>query len=146
MYTRNEINEIYLSKGICMLFKQAGFNWKIDHWYNRGGKLVDNSDMSPIDWNSDALENECSAFTLDVAQRWLREEKGVIVYVIPKGHNIFEFYISCDPLNFKSDFKIDSFDDLTYNSTYYFSNYDEALVHGVVKGIRMVLREIIDNK
>ena len=139
MYTRNKVNEIYLSKGICMLFKEAGFNWKINHWYSRGGKLVDNSDMSPIDWNSDALENECSAFTLEVAQRWLREEKGIIVYVIPRGHNVFEYYLSCDPLNDKSNFEMSPLGDFTYNSTCDFANYDEALAHGVVKGIRMII-------
>ncbi len=139
MYTRNEINEIYLSKGICMLFKDAGFDWKINHWYSRGGKLVDNSDLSPIDWNRYALENECSAFTLEVAQRWLREEKGIIVYVIPRGHNVFEYYLSCDPLNSKSDFKMDPLGDFTYNSTCDFSNYDEALAHGIVKGVRMIV-------
>ena len=139
MYIRNEINEIYLSKEICMLFKQAGFSWKIDHWYSVGGKLVDNSDMSPIDWNSDALENECSAFTLDVAQRWLREEKGIIVYVIPRGHKVFEYNIFCDPLNTKSNFKMHPMSDFTYNSTCDFSNYDEALAYGVVKGVRMIL-------
>lgn len=141
MYTRNKVNEIYLSKGICMLFKEAGFNWKINHWYSRGGKLVDNSDMSPIDWNSDALENECSAFTLEVAQRWLREEKGIIVYVIPRGHSVFEYNIFCDPLIAKSDFKISPMGDFTYNSTCDFANYDEALAYGVVKGVRMILNK-----
>jgi hypothetical protein len=139
MYTRNEINEVYLSKGICMLFKQAGFDWKIDHWYSSGGKLVDNSDMSPIDWNSDALENECSAFTLEVAQRWLREAKGIIVYVIPRGHNVFEYNIFCDPLIAKSNFKLSPMGDFTYNSTCDFANYDEALAYGIVKGIRMIV-------
>ena len=141
MYTRNNVNEIYLSKGICMLFKEAGFKWKINHWYSGGGKLVDNSDMSPIDWNSDALENECSAFTLEVAQRWLREEKGIIVYVIPRGHNVFEYNIFCDPLNAKSDFKMSPMGDFTYNSTCDFGNYDEALAYGVVKGVRMILNK-----
>lgn len=141
MYTRNKVNEIYLSKGICMLFKEAGFNWKINHWYSRGGKLVDNSDMSPIDWNSDALENECSAFTLEVAQRWLREEKGIIVYVIPCGHSVFEYNIFCDPLIAKSDFKMSPNGDFTYNSTCDFANYDEALAYGVVKGVRMILNK-----
>lgn len=141
MYTRNKVNEIYLSKGICMLFKEAGFNWKINHWYSRGGKLVDNSDMSPIDWNSDALENECSAFTLEVAQRWLREEKGIIVYVIPRGHSVFEYNIFCDPLIAKSDFKMSPNGDFTYNSTCDFANYDEALAYGVVKGVRMILNK-----
>lgn len=139
MYTRNEINEIYLSKGICMLFKQAGFNWKINHWYSSGGKLVDNSDLSPIDWNSDALENECSAFTLEVAQRWLRDEHGIIVYVIPRGHNVFEYNIFCDPLIAKNDFKMSPMGDFTYNSTCDFANYDEALAYGIVKGIRMIV-------
>ena len=141
MYTRNKVNEIYLSKGICMLFKEAGFNWKINHWYSRGGKLVDNSDMSPIDWNSDALENECSAFTLEVAQRWLREEKGIIVYVIPRGHNVFEYNIFCDPLIAKSDFKMSPMGYFTYNSTCDFANYDEALAYGIVKGVRMILNK-----
>jgi hypothetical protein len=141
MYTRNKVNEIYLSKGICMLFKEAGFNWKINHWYSRGGKLVDNSDMSPIDWNSDALENECSAFTLEVAQRWLREEKGIIVYVIPRGHSVFEYNIFCDPLIAKSDFNMSPNGDFTYNSTCDFANYDEALAYGVVKGVRMILNK-----
>lgn len=141
MYTRNKVNEIYLSKGICMLFKEAGFNWKINHWYSRGGKLVDNSDMSPIDWNSDALENECSAFTLEVAQRWLREEKGIIVYVIPRGHSVFEYNIFCDPLIAKSDFNMSPNSDFTYNSTCDFANYDEALAYGVVKGVRMILNK-----
>ena len=139
MYTRNEINEIYLSKGICVLFKQAGFDWKINHWYSSGGKLVDNSDLSPIDWNSDALENECSAFTLEVAQRWLREAKGIIVYVIPRGHNVFEYNIFCDPLIAKSNFKLSPMGDFTYNSTCDFGNYDEALAYGIVKGIRMIV-------
>ena len=141
MYTRNKVNEIYLSKGICMLFKEAGFNWKINHWYSCGGKLVDNSDMSPIDWNSDALENECSAFTLDVAQRWLREEKGIILYVIPRGHNVFEYNIFCDPLIAKSNFKMSPNGDFTYNSTCDFANYDEALAYGIVTSVRMILNK-----
>ena len=94
-------HECYVSLEVAKLLKEAGFDWKVEFFYQDGiliNVLPDelfNGDFENLEYYykhigiphyslncnggiSKFLEN-CSAPTLDVAQRWLREAKGFMV-------------------------------------------------------------------
>lgn len=76
----NETNhEYYVSSEIAKLLEKAGFDWKCRKCYNKGVLF----DMEPDEIRTQTPQHssyDILAPTLDVAQRWLREVKGVEVY------------------------------------------------------------------
>ena len=77
-------HEYYVSLEVAKLLKKAGFDWEtknrwdyckpIDEWSLR------NYPEAPVNWNSKYYNYDCSAPTLAVAQKWLREVKNVDVF------------------------------------------------------------------
>lgn len=64
----------YVSLDIAKLLKKAGFDWAVEDYYSH------NFQNHTINFaNHNAVGDEFSAPTLAVAQRWLREIKGVQV-------------------------------------------------------------------
>lgn len=159
-------HETYVSFETARLLKQAGFDWKtFSHWTesdinNPDFKFSGLSDKPilydgyiPIDeetyvgrkkdWNN--YNNECpliynySAPTLDVAQRWLREVKGVEVYA-------HVFYDSCEMLD-EWDVYVYEVNHITKHIEDYISSYDiyhtyeEALEAGIKKCLNLILKE-----
>ena len=94
-------HEDYVHLGIAQALKILGFNWECNHYYCPGengnnefisshdtiypGEVVGQYIITPEslmdDWNS--TEDCCSAPTLYVAQKWIREIKGLDLYVLP---------------------------------------------------------------
>lgn len=85
-------HEAYVSLEVAKLLKKAGFDWKCNHYYfTQNGKTESKSDFrhpaqnyneSMTTTDSKSFEFEvCSRPTLDVAQRWLREVKNMLVEV-----------------------------------------------------------------
>lgn len=87
-------HEYYVSLEVAKLLKEAGFDWKVNHYYfTQNGKTEAKSDFrhpaqnyneSMATMDSKSFEFEvCSRPTLDVAQRWLREVMKIEIFVEP---------------------------------------------------------------
>lgn len=74
-------HEHYVSLEIAKLLKEAGFDWHTNLVYV-DDKLLTNPYTE--DWNNTIPDTYTSAPTLDVAQRWLRELKDILLYITPK--------------------------------------------------------------
>lgn len=77
-------HECYVSLEVAKLLKEAGFNWKCNGAYlSEDGIQYAFIKMDEACDNNNSKYNQynISAPTLDVAQRWLREEKGYHIYI-----------------------------------------------------------------
>lgn len=88
-------HESYVSLETAKLLKKAGFDWECrEYYYNfttTGWSLSFDDDF--VNWNS-WDEQYISAPTLDVAQRWLREEKNhhvCVSFVFANNHKYYAF-------------------------------------------------------
>ena len=98
-------HETYVSLETAKLLKQVGFDWEVDTSYVRDyGDMDDDAEYIPLDtfwfgemgtknWNREELSTvqygkhqglltRASAPSLTVAQKWLREVKGIEVNVL----------------------------------------------------------------
>ena len=74
-------HETYVSLETAELLKKAGFDWETIHFYNSNGIFVKGGEL--FNWNSETGNyQDTSTPTLAVAQKWLREVKGMPVNVI----------------------------------------------------------------
>lgn len=78
-------HEYYVSLEVANLLKEAGFKWFINSAY-RDGVLMHQGNLLCDNFNGKQYENPArheffSAPTLDIAQRWLREVKGIHICV-----------------------------------------------------------------
>ena len=123
-------HEYYVSLEVAKLLKKAGFDWEtknrwdyckpIDEWSLR------NYPEEPRNWNSKYYNYDCSAPTLEVVQRWLREVKNVDVFAYrnePKDK--FESIVSVN--------KKWSTTGMCINT------YEEALETGIKKALEIIL-------
>ncbi len=79
-------HEQYITLETARLAKQAGFDWKCQYRYSEGHERNDSDPtyISPCDnWNQD--NGLYSAPTQAVLQRWLREIKGVEIWIVPNN-------------------------------------------------------------
>ena len=95
-------HEYYVSSEIAKLLEKAGFDWKCRKCYNKGVLF----DMEPDEIRTQTPQHssyDVLAPTLDVAQRWLREEKNLILLIDmapsycngkPMGYK-FVIHVSC---------------------------------------------------
>ena len=101
-----ELHNVYVSRELALLLKQAGFDWechKIYYCYHEDG---DNWELEDNNKNTKRvleLDYCLLAPTLEVAQRWLREEKNLILLIDmapsycngkPMGYK-FVIHVSC---------------------------------------------------
>lgn len=79
-------HEYYVSLEVAKLLKKAGFDWEVNHSYPDCESL-DNScsgymeDLSFYHNLNDGKYGGMSAPTLEIAQRWLREVKNMVLLV-----------------------------------------------------------------
>jgi len=78
--------ESYVSLETAKLLKEAGFDWRTRRYYSQNGEMdIDRCYFNSMNWNWDVLQHDgvkCSAPTLAVAQKWMREVIGVNVEVM----------------------------------------------------------------
>jgi hypothetical protein len=121
-------HESYVSLETAKLLKKAGFDWKCWKCYN--GEVM--FDMEP-----DEIRKQCPQYskqdipapTLAVAQRWLREVKGIHVYVISyrqNGQDKISGYC----------YKVYEF---TQGWEFNCFSYEEALEAGIQKALKITL-------
>lgn len=139
-------HECYVSLETAKLLKEAGFDWWTDRYYGSTAYLKrthtavspDEHKANAIYWkenttlvlgghkNDDSLSY--SAPTLDVAQRWLREVKGVDVFAYRnKPKDKFESVVSFKHAWSTTGMRIDS--------------YEEALEAGTKKALERILEK-----
>ena len=109
-------HESYVSIETAKLLKQAGFNWNTFCCYRNGSDKVERCHVD-FNWNMDKEDYEkegsdnlfhdfitsdekglvvddfVSAPTLDVAHRWFREEKGLVIQIDFLRHNKWWYLI-----------------------------------------------------
>ena len=159
-------HECYVSLEVAKLLKEAGFDWEtFSHWTESD---VNNPDFKfsglsdkPIlydgytiidedtfvgrkkDWNN--YNNECqliynySAPTLDIAQRWLREVKGIEIY----AHVFYDSREMLDELVvyvYEVNHIIKQIEDWI-NSYDVYHSYEEAQEAGIKKVLEIILEK-----
>ena len=128
-------HEHYVSLEIANLLKEAGFDWKC-----RGIYVLDSENdpkyiFSTANFTNTSKEIEgyirLSAPTLEVAQRWLREIKGIFICTTPEIKDYYatwNFYI-CDEQG------------LFYENEDCFLTYEEAQEAGIKKALELILEK-----
>lgn len=88
------IHDELISFETAKLAKEKGFNAKCYHYYQRGELQSDGC----FNRHNKGVDSICSAPTQSLLQRWLREEKGIIVEVfvdddsnMPLTYNIHQY-------------------------------------------------------
>lgn len=138
-------HETYVSFETAKLLKKAGFDWEIKHYYfTQNGKTelnynfkhpAQNYNKSMATMDSTSFEFEvCSCPTLEVAQRWLRDVKGILLYMTPKRVN----------MEWKWDFWYIDLRDISdieqRYSTKNFNTYEEAQETGIKSILELILK------
>lgn len=125
-------HEYYVSLEVAKLLKKAGFDWETKNWWDYCKPIDEwslrNYPEKPVNWNSKYYNYDCSAPTLEVAQRWLREVKNVDVFAYrnePKDN--FESIVSVN--------KKWSTTGMCINT------YEEALETGIKKALELILEK-----
>ena len=140
-------HECYVSLEIAKLLKKVGFNWEVKTYYHYLSPYDEyNLEFDSISTNYNHLNNaDFSAPSLDVAQRWLRDVKGIYVESVLcvnrgiSGHS-FGFSIaevSADLSIVKILYPLTYFDE---EETKGFTKYELALEAGIKKALEMILK------
>ena len=116
--------------------RELGFDWECNHFYDASNERP-NLRGGYDDFNHDGPYDDTSAPTLAQAQKWLREVKGVKVYVKPLfSSEEYEYWIS---------FKFQGFrvGDERYGVE---ETWEYALSEGINEAIKLVKKEEQRNK
>ena len=129
-------HECYVSLEVAKLLKEAGFDWEVNHSYP-DCEALDNScsgymeDLSFYHNLNDGKYGGMSVPTLEVAQRWLREVKGIEV-------NILCVYIDDDKKYSYVVFEGKYNHELIEEG---FDTYEEAQEAGIKKAFELILKK-----
>ena len=128
-------HECYVSLEVAKLLKEAGFDWHTNLVYV-DDKLLTNPYTE--DWNNTIPDTYTSAPTLEVAQRWLREEKGmdVIIYVFGGSPDKTYTYEANTWTTWKNDMVVDK--EYIGNS---YTTYEGAQEAGIKKALEIILEK-----
>lgn len=134
-------HECYVSLEVAKLLKELGFNWEVKTYYRYLSPYDEyNFEFDSISTNYNHLNNaDFSAPSLAVAQRWLREVKGIETYA-------HVFYDSYDMLD-EWDVYVYEVNHITKHTEDYILSYDiyhtheEAQEAGIKKVLEMILME-----
>mgnify|MGYP006908856415 CR=1 FL=1 len=135
-------HEYYVSPEVAKLLKQAGFDWPCNH------AICCDSTHYPNLKEGDVLEYnhlECSELmegkkphmllcpTLEVAQRWLREVKNIVIYVCISNYSEWEYIIrKINKLNHKA---------ILVLAVCWFYTYEKAQEAGIKKALELILEK-----
>lgn len=127
-------NEYYVSLEVAKLLKKAGFDWKCYKVYKTDA--TENLTLftyTKEEGYKNTSEFICSAPTLDVAQRWLREVKHLDV-IINRNHPIHEPQYS-----WEYEYVIIATDGRVKAVDCYFEEYEQAQEAGIKKALEIIL-------
>ena len=136
-------HEYYVDLEVAKLLKQAGFDWRCRKCYNNGVLFDMESDeirtLAPQHSSYDVL-----APTLDIAQRWLREVKGIYIEITTienkravTNSDGWTFHYEYDKPTFDCDIKDERCENMCtlYDS---FDTYEEAQEAGIKKALETI--------
>jgi hypothetical protein len=92
------IHEEICTYEVAKLAKEKGFDWKCLNYYNRDEKLMVVKLLMIEYTNSQCDEGYITAPTQSLLQRWLREEKGIDIAIVPLytgGYSNIIYNIHC---------------------------------------------------
>lgn len=151
--------ESYVSLETAKLLKQAGFDWEVDTSYVRDyGGMDDDAEYIPLDtfwfgemgtknWNREELSTvqygkhkglltRASAPSLTVAQKWLREVKGIDV-VVSRAMQWNQFYYTIE----HEENRTSKIDFMSLNEDLWWFKYEEAQEAGIKKALEIILEK-----
>ena len=137
-------HEYYVSLEIAKLLKEASFDWKVNHYYfTQNGKTevksefrypAQNYNKSMATMYSKSFEFEvCSRPTFDVAQRWLREVKNLVILI-----DIAPSYCNGKPTGYKFVIHVSCGNHICGE---WKDTYEEAQEAGIKKALEMILEK-----
>lgn len=147
-----DTHEVYVSLTTARKLKEIGFNWATIGYYNvekdELKKGACSNDFNKYDDLIGSLSRSeiCSAPTLAVAMKWLREEKGYCVEAT--GFNLTKFVGSFYIQDDGREFRI--FDNAQEPSSKYklkqFDTYESAIEETIQECINFILEQQNENK
>ena len=129
------MNEDYVSLEVAKLLKEKGFDWLVNHYYNKFGNF--NNTYGTWENYSDLVgELMISAPTLCMAQKWLRETKGIYIWVEPViGHRWTVSFCDLNVCEEESDW-IER--ELHKDGYPIYDSYEDALNAGILEALKLI--------
>ena len=125
-------HECYVSLEVAKLLKKAGFDWKVRYMYRNNNPTLCICTESP--YRNVPKLNKCPMYwqyaapTLEIAQRWLREEKNYEIFVVVKFLADKEYIARVET-------------NISGYSTNIYKFYEEAQEAGIKKALEMILEK-----
>lgn len=133
-------DETYVSLKVAKLLKKAGFDWEIDSIYQvYPEKPVRFEVVREFQFNWNIHSNVISAPTLAVAQKWLREVKGINIQIQSCFDSVncqYNVVIGYDYFIHRIDGKM-----TILPSDIHYQSYEESLEAGIKKCLEIFLQE-----
>lgn len=124
------ITEDYVSFKTAKLLKEKGFDEECWYWYEEDGYFKDSNDDYGFQSNSDHISDDfiCSAPTLQMAMKWLREDKKILISIfchIDKGYWFCIQHFINSPYKFATSESIHRKEEILGKIQYY-DTYEQA--------------------
>ena len=133
----------YCDYETCVALKELGYNGtagECSHFgaFHMNGKEIFYDRL----YNSELKENECLRVPLYLAQKFLREEKGIFVYIdVPwkTDDGLGWSYFCCNKPMTEEDKEV------CFASGGFYDSYEEALIEGIKASVK-ILKEKLNEK
>lgn len=124
------ITEDYVSFKTAKLLKEKGFDEECWYWYEEDGYFKDSNDDYGFQSNSCHISDDfiCSAPTLQMAMKWLREDKKILISIfchIDKGYWFCIQHFINSPYKFATSESIHRKEEILGKIQYY-DTYEQA--------------------
>lgn len=124
------ITEDYVSFETAKLLKEKGFDEECWYWYEEDGYFKDSNDDYGFQSNSGHISDDfiCSAPTLQMAMKWLREDKKILISIfchIDKGYWFCIQHFINSPYKFATSESIHRKEEILGKIQYY-DTYEQA--------------------
>ena len=125
-------HECYVSLEVAKLLKKAGFDWKVRYMYRNNNPTLCICTESP--YRNVPKLNKCPMYwqyaapTLEIAQKWLREEKNYEIFVVVKFLADKEYIARVET-------------NISGYSTDIYKFYEEAQEAGIKKALEIILKK-----
>lgn len=115
------MKEQLISFKTAKLAKEKLFDWNCFYKFVDGSEIEVNNESFSFNWNS--FSNKISTPTQSLLQKWLREEKGIIIEIQYKGKE----YIWIVHKELEQPVEVILYD-----------TYEEALEEGLLEGLKLI--------
>ena len=133
-------HEYYVSLEISKLLKKAGFDWKCSGIYVLDSENDPEYVFSTANFTNTSKEIEgyirLSAPTLDIAQRWLREVKGVDINILVESISNHKQYLVSIWFNISDK---SAYDNAVLDNRY--NIYEKAQEAGIKNALEIILEK-----